>query len=228
MSSKNVKQPSIEGDQYYTPPWCTRQCVEIVLPVVISSFANSSKSMPETILEPSAGSGAFVDALRQAYPYSIIHACDINTSVGTWDADHSFHGDFLHCDLPLESYGLIAGNPPYSIAQDIVARSIEVADIVVYLLRQGFMASAERAAFFRRHTPSHVFNLAHRPSFTVDGGTDSADYAFICWTKGHKGSAALDWLPAVPLDERKVLAERVKGYRANGDPSIVVSHKLFG
>ena len=90
MSSKGRDKVAIEGDQYYTPPWIVRQCVKIVLPTIIRRSAILNKVMPvdgvtyRTILEPSAGGGAFLEQLRPAFPGSIIHGIDINRTVGPW------------------------------------------------------------------------------------------------------------------------------------------------
>ena len=70
MTSKNKKKKSIEGDRYYTPEWLVKQCIDMVLPVVCLQ-------PPKTILEPSAGTGRFVQALRARYEKSTIVACDL-------------------------------------------------------------------------------------------------------------------------------------------------------
>ncbi len=83
-------------------------------------------------------------------------------------------------------------------------------------MRQGFLSSARRAAFFRENPPTHVFNLTNRPAFDVpdwvladpeydwkEGQTDSADYVFVCWDQTNPQETRLVWLPDVPAKERK-------------------------
>lgn len=208
MTAKNIKKRSIEGDRYYTPPWLVRQCVSIVLPQVLPV-------PPRSILEPSAGGGAFTLSLRNAYPEALIHANDLDETVKTWKgADKSMHSDFLAWKkAPLNNgdfYDLCVGNPPFTLALAFVKTGLRVANVVTYILRQGFMSSAERCPILRDEIrPSNVHIIAHRPSFTADGNTDSADYAFITWFRIPPlipTTTQLDWLPNVPLEERKVRA----------------------
>lgn len=208
MTAKNVKKASIAGDRYYTSPWLVRQCVEIVLPQVLGAS-------PRSILEPSAGGGAFTHPLRRAYPDALIHANDLDKTVKKWKgADESMHTDFLGWrKAPLNNgdfYDLCVGNPPFTLAMEFVRAGLRVANTVVYILRQGFMSSAERCPILRDEIrPSNVHIVAHRPSFTRDGKTDSADYAFISWSRipaVMPATTQLDWLPNVPLEERKVQA----------------------
>lgn len=199
MTLKNSKKSSIEGDKYYTPDWCVRQCIDLVIPLLVPQ--------PKTILEPAAGLGAFVAPLRAAYPGAVIHANDIDPLVGSWaSADVSLHLDFLKIGVsPLHNgarYDLIVGNPPFTFAQDFVSKSLQLADSVLFILRQGFMSSAERARFFRETKPVLVRNIPCRPSFTPDGETDSADYCWIGWRRGYTGRTDLDWLPEVPKSLR--------------------------
>lgn len=208
MTAKNVKKRSIAGDRYYTSPWLVRQCVEIVLPQVLAA-------PPRSILEPSAGGGAFTQKLRTAFPSTIIHANDLDTAVKTWKgADESMHTDFLGWQkAPLNNgdfYDLCVGNPPFTLAMKFVRAGLRVANTVVYILRQGFMSSKERCPILRDEIrPTNVHVIAHRPSFTADGNTDSADYVFITWSRlppVMPVTTQLDWLPNVPLEERKVQA----------------------
>lgn len=207
MTAKNIKKKSIEGDRYYTPPWCVRQCMDYVLPSAMDFES------PKTILEPGAGGGAFVMSLRETYPDAIIHANDIDPTAGPWKgAEESLHDDFLKWGVtPLDSgarYDLAVGNPPFTYAMEFVKKALDTANVVVYILRQGFMSSDKRCAFLRdEFPPSYVHIVPHRPSFTADGGTDSADYAWITWQRKRSlGKTIIRWLPSVPLEERKVKA----------------------
>ena len=223
MSSKNRSGKNIEGDKFYTPPWCVRQCVEIVLPTI------RDNRPPKRIIEPSAGAGAFLEQLRPALPSAHIVANDLDPTVGPWDdANVSMHADFLADPMQCD-FDLCIGNPPFTLALEFVEKSLMIATQVVYLLRQGFLASEERREILRKSPLSDIFALAHRPSFTADGKTDSENYLFCCWTDGWwDAPARFHLLPTVSLDERKVLAKGLKGYEPKAVVPRLHHDKLFG
>lgn len=204
MTAKNVKRPSLPMDTYFTPPWLARQCCEIVLPEVCE---------PHLILEPSAGQGVFLECLREAYPSAALYGLDVDPGQYEWPCE-GLRGDFLGPDSVealsalaqrhgVDRFDLIIGNPPYTFALEFIERSLALADNVVFLLRQGFLSSARRHGFFQEHCPSHVFIVPHRPSFTGDNRTDSADYCVVAWMRGVGAPTTLHWLPLVPKEIRR-------------------------
>lgn len=208
-----MSKKKIEGDRYYTPRWIVDQCMQIVLPEVVG------EQRTHRIIEPCAGTGRFVDGLRRKYPAATIIANDLFEDGRTWPAaDIQTYVDYLggrrwEADL-------LVTNPPFSLALEFIKRALTDTIAVVVLVRQGFLASAARAAFFREHPPAHVFLLANRPSFDVppevladpaygwkEGQTDTADYVFICWGHEEFGhTTRLHWLPDVPLKARQGFA----------------------
>lgn len=207
MTAKNNKRPSIPGDRYYTPDWAVQQCMVHVLPVICLR-------PPKTILEPSAGTGAFLGPLRKRYDQAELVALDIDPVVGPWiQADHSETANFLEWSLDDFVFDLTIGNPPFTHAREFCERALSMSRNVVYLVRQGFLASARRLPFWRANRPSHIFTMANRPNFDVppefeeayeDADGDSADYCFVCWSNvGQIEATYFDWLPSVPLEVRK-------------------------
>lgn len=194
MTSKNRNKPSAALEPYYTPAWVVDQALQHVVPRICP--------IPARILEPGAGNGAFVRALRQRYYGSHITALDI-VDTHVWpDATESIHADFLTFEL--SRYDLAIGNPPFSLAQQFISRCLQCSSSTVMLLRQGFLSSAKRNPFWRLHAPSDIFILPDRPSFTQDGQGDSADYCFACWGRpADDGVARLHWLPTVPVAQRR-------------------------
>lgn len=95
------------------------------------------------------------------------------------------------------TFGAVVGNPPYGLALEFVRRSLDIVrdgGTVAFLLRLAFLSSAKRKAFFVENPPKNVYVLSKRPSFTKDGRTDGADYAFIVWEKGFKGAPSIGWV----------------------------------
>ena len=212
VQPKKKKKKPIEGDRFYTPEWLVKQCIDFVLPVVCLQA-------PKTILEPSAGTGRFVRALRARYEKSVIAAIDLMPpSENPWpEADESLFGDYLDFNLNPNSFDLTVGNPPFTPALEMIAHALTHSKRVVFLLRQGFLSSSARAAFFRKYRPAYIFIVANRPAFDVppevlddpvyewvEGQTDQADYCFVCWDQTRPVEATLlDWLPDVDVKIRK-------------------------
>lgn len=83
-------------------------------------------------------------------------------------------------------------NPPFSIAEPIINRARELADVVVMLLRLNWFGSQSRAARHRSFPPD-TFVVPDRPSF--DGrGTDSIEYAWFVWDQ--RPDAPKHYLPS--------------------------------
>jgi hypothetical protein len=174
----------LTNDAYYTPGWLAR----IIVRDVLSPWLRGTPR----VLEPSAGDGVFVRAVREQCPGATITACDLEP-LALPDADAHVSGSFLTTDAGM--HDIVVGNPPYSLAESFVRRSLEVAPVVCYLLRLGFLASAQRAPLYACHQPAGVWVSSRRPAFT-GGGTDSADYCVVLWApRWSPGPTELRWLP---------------------------------
>lgn len=89
--------------------------------------------------------------------------------------------DYLTTEYPEKD--IIITNPPYSLAQEFVTKALTEAPVVVMLLRLGFLASQKRKEWLKANPPTSLIVLSKRPSFTGDGKTDGADYAWVVWDK---------------------------------------------
>lgn len=70
------------------------------------------------------------------------------------------------------------------VAELHVRRALEVtARHVLFLLRAGFLAAAERQTLWTAHPPRAVWHVVQRPSFRGGGGTDSTDYVVVWWDR---------------------------------------------
>jgi predicted RNA methylase len=128
-----------------------------------------------TILEPSAGTGAFVRPLAEL---GVVTAIDPN-----FDAPEDLPEDLpegvewgrmsledLHEALEGERpFDLVCGNPPFSLAEKHLRLLFSMVKLegsaVGFLLRLGFLSSKKRRTFFGAWPPTHIYVLSSRPSF---------------------------------------------------------------
>jgi hypothetical protein len=151
-----------------------------------------------SILEPSAGRGAF--AIAAAFlPYrEAVHAVDADPiriaelpkQVGAVDVIARC-ADFLDIE---GSFNLIIGNPPYSGAEAHARHALSLRarhGVVAFLLRLAFLESQERQPFWSEHPASKIYVLSERPSFT-GGKTDNSAYGFFVWANWHRGPTEME------------------------------------
>ena len=139
------------------------------------------------ILEPCAGDGAIIRAIRARDDENYITAVEIRDETESLiesGADQVFIDDFLTFPGLHPAPGTIITNPPYSIAQKIIEHCFEIAPDaeVIMLLRLAFLESKKRKPFWNKHPVTQLYVLSERPSFTGKG-TDAAAYAWFVWSK---------------------------------------------
>jgi predicted RNA methylase len=189
-----AKQAALEA--FYTPPLLADFCVsQLTDPRHLKTWLG----LQARCVEPSAGGGAFVEALLKRTPH--VHAVDIDPdAAGLSIAPASSVEDFLDWE-PDGPVDWVVGNPPYGAtqlsdgnAEAHARKALSIARVgVAVLLRQGFVASQERIPFWSEFPGALRIDLLERPSFT-GRGVDQYDYAFIVWLRGHRGPGR--WLTA--------------------------------
>jgi hypothetical protein len=143
-------------DFYPTPLWCAEN-----LDVDWSQFS--------TAHEPCKGDGRLYDWLASK-----------NLTTSYTEITEGL--DFFEWNTPVD---LIFTNPPFSIAQEFIEHSLQLADTVFMLLRLNYLASIKRYEWWSKNPPSALYVLSKRPSFT-GSGTDATDYAWFVWDKSGK------------------------------------------
>lgn len=152
-------------------------------------------SYASRILEPAAGRGSIIAACKRSGFDGEWWAVEVDEarrrdllSSGLVPAERVCGGDFLTLDLSsLPLFDFVVTNPPYSLAEEFVKRSLSCAGTVCMLLRLGFLASRRRADFMRAHPPD-VYVLSRRPSFS-GRGTDATEYGWFVWYRWRSGGA---------------------------------------
>lgn len=166
-------------ERYYTPDALARFCLDL-LPWQIGI----------RVLEPHAGGGAFLRGMGSISEIATLDALDLDPKCWahtTWhsktslrfpnDRTPGLHGrlskvgmiesrfnraDFLSFDLEGRVYDRVVGNPPFSNAEDHVARALQVADECCFLLPVSRLDAGERVSFYRDIPLRKVWNLGER------------------------------------------------------------------
>jgi hypothetical protein len=171
---------------------------------------------PGAWLEPGAGRGAIIRAVREHY-YQILGTAKepIEWTAVEVDGQHASHladalqgrGTVLIGDLLSEAvakrvgrFAVVFGNPPFRKAQSFLEWCLPRANWVVLLLRVGFLESEDRNPLLRL-CPPDLYVLPNRPSFRFHG-TDATTYAWMVWPPNRmerkKGNVVvLPWRKAV-------------------------------
>lgn len=123
--------------QWFTPPWLAKRLI-----------AWCGSPAVSRVLEPSAGGGALVDAVRDRWFYSTVVAYETDARWAAHlrqnpDRLELHESDFLASPVPSEPYDLAAMNPPFECGQDLafLRHAMRCARRVVMICRLGFVAN---------------------------------------------------------------------------------------
>lgn len=145
-----------------------------------------------TILEPSAGGGAWARGLAKRGHR--VHVLDIDPNCWAvqnegWRPEHgpgviarAHVGDFATYDFGDVCFDAVVGNPPFKLAEAHVRRAHEVSARCMFLLRQAFTSSQERIPFWLEHEQwwAGYYPLVERPR----EWPAAYDYAIFEWVWG--------------------------------------------
>ncbi len=145
------------------------------------------------VLDPGAGTGVYGKVIKEFFPYCHITGVEKNHerfpdpySQGNYWYDTWCPFDYLTTNVkPRAQY--VIGNPPYNKAEAFFWKSLEMlhndTGTIDFLLRLGFLESEGRykRMYNAGYAPSCVTVLNTRPSFTGDGKTYPAAFAFFRW-----------------------------------------------
>lgn len=192
MTATGRSERGGEGrDLFPTPAACALACVRL-LPLL------------GRVLEPSAGPGRFVRAVREAHPGVEIHANELSPlhrgELIEAGAASVRIGDFLTMGArPAErGWDAIVGNPPYQDAAAHIEHAlflVRPGGLVAFVMRAGFLHPVLRRPL--RRGLSRTYGLEERPGFEAESGsleTDATEYALIVWRRGSRGPVIADYL----------------------------------
>lgn len=186
------ERPSHDRDasQWFTPPWLAKRLV-----------AWCGSPPVSRVLEPSAGGGALVDAVRDRWAFAVVDAYEtdsrwasvLRARPDTWrcapPAVVVHERDFLASPVPSEPYDLAAMNPPFEGGQDIafLRHAMRCSRRVVMICRLAFVANqgTRRAVTEAGWSWVSIASLG-RVRFDGDGDTSPlSDFAAIKLTSQH-------------------------------------------
>lgn len=226
MSATNRGGERVTADNYPTPSWCVRRLLEAV-------------DLPTGLwIDPCAGDGAIVRAANTFFEAPVLswNTIELRRTKQTArvreipNVRHAVFGDFLTCGIDVRwrrsevPFRVCITNPPYSLAEEVIGRSLDLAEWVVMLLRLNFLASEDRVSFMRSMPPD-VYVLPNRPSFrrfkSVDKKTgkpritssDASEYAWFVWPPERQRAAGrVSVLSPTPLEDRRLTGAAARPY----------------
>lgn len=198
-------------DFYETPEWTTESIIRRLPSVVTGHYS----TLYDRVLEPAAGNGAIIRVMRRLERVRSLTTVELEPARSLYlktrvRPNRHFSGDFRSFanleekrirrevderdmyGAPLDDIGytLILTNPPFSLAETFLLRSLPLLTpeigYLVMLLRLAFVESKGRAELHRKY-PSDIHVLPERPSFTGDGQSDMSAYAWFVWGPGCGG-----------------------------------------
>ena len=151
------------------------------------------------IVEPSAGSGAFVKACLDVWPGAHVRA--VEPREGEHDALRAAGAEQVYSttlegfignggDVVLQEADLVIGNPPFSKFTEhvrLLLANMRPGAYLAFLLRLGTLASHDRVSFWQDCPAELLRALVPRPGFKLNGegkkGTDMQEYGLFVWRK---------------------------------------------
>lgn len=168
---------------YETPPGCTGA-------LLANDYMHAALNVTEkplTVLDPCAGEGAILDVIQRMLPEATIWGNDIDPDRG-WPpgADATIWAGWEKMRDDLGRPAWVITNPPWSLAHEIIPHALNTAKVGVAMhLPLRFMEpTGDREMVLRAYPWTFQIVLGQpRPSYTEDGGTDSATSFWAVWVK---------------------------------------------
>lgn len=193
MSSTGRGRERVPNDYYPTPPWVVWR----LLDAHESDLKLDNPRAFPGVLEPNVGDGAIIRALGQATAPIHVTGVELRRDALYPDTqvDDHFEGVDFRTWIPQRRYDLAIGNPPFSLAEEILRRVFTMASITAMLLRLNFLGSEDRIPFWKSFPRPAVRVIPERISF--DGEGSDSDYcAWFIWGTELRD---VDVLGATPL-----------------------------
>lgn len=179
--------PQVDLDKFYTKDFIAQECVTLL----------GSLDFYDTIVEPSAGSGAFSSLITGCLAYDIEP-----------EDESIIKQDFLELDVLTGDNILFVGNPPFgarsTLAKKFIKHSIKLnARTIAFILPNTFSkVSNQGLNLFPKEWSLVIEEPLESGSFLIDGKEYHVPCSFYVWVKGNPGEINPSW--GKLLDLRKV------------------------
>jgi hypothetical protein len=186
------------ADLYPTPPDC-----------VWSLFPHIEDILPpgRHILEPACADGqlsrALLDCGYDVASFDLRPDCGFGTGgMDFLDRENEYKivEQFEAGFIAKTEYNAVWTNPPFSAAEQFVIRGLEVAPIVILLLKSNYWHTKNRRKLWKAHPPSREYKLTWRPAFLEKerGKSPLMDCSWYVWERSHDGDCI-----TVPIDREE-------------------------
>lgn len=181
------KRGRVELDYYATPEESTLKLIE-------------KEKFNGTVLEPCVGGGHIAEVLKKTTEAEVI---------GVDIVDRGYEGthlvDFMEYE-PSVKINHVVTNPPYSMAQKFLERSIDIVEEggkVAMFLKIQFLEGKARKEMFERLPPKKVYVFSERQSPYRNGQkydengkkwSSTMCFAWFVWEKGFNGKPQIEWI----------------------------------
>ena len=171
IAGGNTAYKRVESDYYPTPPEATQALIDALK---IGDMLHDG----DHIWEPACGDGHMVSVLQNNG--FLVTATDILTGE-----------DYLATEKP-DGVNWIITNPPFSLAEEFIRRSLEHNVPFALLLKSQFWHAKKRFGLYYEHPPAYILPLTWRPDFLFKSrgkGSPLMDVMWCVWLPGAEHSA---------------------------------------
>lgn len=153
-------------------------------------------------LEPCVGGGHIAEVIKKHYPNESIYCMDLvdrgypNTLVN----------DFLTYDFLDQKFDNIITNPPYSLAQEFLEKSMKITNEggkVAMFLKIQFLEGVKRLEMFKKYPPKYIYVFTKRQNPWRNGNpldekgkpwSSTMCFAWFVWEKGSTSEPIVRWM----------------------------------
>ena len=189
LAGASTTRERVENDYYATPTSSTEALLEKV-------------EFKGDFLEPCVGGGHIAEVIKKYYPKNKVYGLDLvdrgypNTIVA----------DFFEYDFNNQKFDSIVTNPPYSLAQEFLEKSMTILNEngkIAMFLKIQFLEGVKREKMFKKFPPKYVYVFTKRQNPWRNGSSldengkpwsSTMCFAWFIWEEGFKGEPTLRWL----------------------------------
>lgn len=170
--------PKVDLDKFYTKDSIARECVSLL----------GSLDFYDTIVEPSAGSGAFSSLIPNCLAFDIEPESESITKQ-----------DFFELNLVSGDNILFVGNPPFgtrsTLAKGFIKHSMKLnARTIAFILPNTFSkVSNQGLSLFPKEWSLVIEEPLQSDSFLIDGEEYHVPCSFYVWVRGNPGEVNPSW-----------------------------------